>query len=239
MILHLQTWNDFTASYSTFNRIIRAMRVEFHCHSIYSGDCLTKPADLVQVARVKGLGRLIVTDHNETRGAFEAQQIAPELVIVGEEIMTTRGEILAAFVRETVPPGLTPHETLARLRAQGAFISVSHPFDTTRSGGWTLPDLRAIAPLVDAIEIFNARCFLPRFNQQAEAFAREHNLPGTAGSDAHSTYELGGATLDLPPFETADELRAVISRGKVVGSRAPAWVRIFSRYAKLRKKFLP
>jgi hypothetical protein len=34
---------------------------------------------------------------------------------------------------EEVPPGLTPHEAIRRLRDQGAFISVSHPFDTTRS----------------------------------------------------------------------------------------------------------
>lgn len=215
------------------------MRVEFHCHTNYSKDSLTRPAELVRVARAQGLGRLIVTDHNETRGAFEAQQIAPELVIVGEEIMTTRGEILAAFVSETVPPGLSPTETIARLRAQGAFISVSHPFDTTRSGGWKLPDLREIAPLVDAIEVFNARCFPTSFNQQAAQFAQAHNLPGTAGTDAHAARELGKTFVELPPFSSADELRSIISLGKINGVSAPLWVRLFSRYATVRKKILP
>ena len=70
--------------------------------------------------------------------------------------MTTGGEILAAFVTEEMSPFLTPQETIRRLRDQGAFISVAHPLDDHR--GWSLEALEAITPLVDAIEVFNARC---------------------------------------------------------------------------------
>ncbi len=79
---------------------------------------------------------MVVTDHNTIAGARAAQELDPELVIVGEEIKTTRGEILAFFVSEEVPAGLTPQETIARLKDQGAFISVSHPFDIYRGGHW-------------------------------------------------------------------------------------------------------
>ena len=72
------------------------------------------------------------------------QKLAPDLVIVGEEIMTDRGEILGYFMRESIPAGLTPDETIRRLRDQGAVISVSHPFDRLRKGAWHEEDLLKI-----------------------------------------------------------------------------------------------
>src|SRR5690349_20630400 len=132
--------------------------VELHSHTIVSEDCLMRPADIVRTCRARGINRLAVTDHNRIRGALEMQTLAPDLVIVGEEIMTTQGELLGYFLKEEIPAGLTPADTIARLRAQGAAISVSHPFDRLRKGAWREPDLSAILPLVDAIEVFNSRC---------------------------------------------------------------------------------
>src|SRR5512140_1802631 len=199
------------------------LRTEFHCHTMFSKDSLTAPGALVEACRHKGIDRVIVTDHDNIRGGVAAHAIDPERVIVGEEIMTTRGEILAAFVKEEVPPRLTPQETIQRLRDQGAFISVSHPFDAWRSGGWDEPDLLEIVPLVDAIEVFNSPCVKPEFNDQAMAFAREHDLAGTVGSDAHAPFELGRSALLLEPFEDADGLRRVI-RAAVPQTRiSPPW----------------
>jgi predicted metal-dependent phosphoesterase TrpH len=212
------------------------LHVEFHCHTIFSKDSLTRPERLVQVARQKSLGRVVVTDHNTIAGAVRARQIDPDLIIVGEEIMTTRGEILAAFLTEEIPARLTPQETIRRLRDQGAFISVSHPFDALRKGGWDLPDLLEIIPLVDAIETFNARCMNPAFNTRAQDFARERSLPGTVGSDAHTTMELGRATLALEPFSDADGLRGVIRHGQPRVRLSSPLIHITSRFAKTVKK---
>ena len=208
--------------------------VDFHCHTNVSKDSLTIPDQLIVAARRKKLDRVVVTDHNTIAGALAAHALDSELVIVGEEIKTTRGEILAAVVTEEIPRGLSPQETIKRLRGQGAFISVSHPFDV-RSGAWALADLLEIVPLVDAIEVFNSRCMKPDANQLAMEFARQHNLAGTVGSDAHAAFELGNARLELPPFDGPDELRKVIREGKVQGRLAPFWVHFVSRYARLRK----
>jgi hypothetical protein len=212
------------------------LRVEFHCHTIASKDSLTRPIQLVSASRRKGLDRVIVTDHNSIAGARAAQRMDPELVIVGEEIMTTRGEILAAFVEEEIQPGLTPEDTIRRLRAQGAFISVSHPFDRLREGGWKLDDLLVILPLVDAIEVFNSRCMRKTFNAEAQEFARLQDVPGTVGSDAHAAFELGRSILLLEQFEDADGLRRVIRAGQPVTRWSPPWFHLSSRYASLRKK---
>lgn len=210
-------------------------RVEFHCHTIFSKDSLTTPKRLVQTCHHKGIDRVVVTDHNSIAGARAAQALDPELVIVGEEIMTTGGELLAAFVTEEIPAGLEPLEAIRRLKEQGAFISVSHPFDVYRSGHWAEADLLEILPLVDAIEVYNSRCWSPEFNLQARQFAEEHSIPGTVGSDAHAALELGRSILELEPFQGPDGLRKVIRLGKPKVRWSPPWFHLLSRYAILLK----
>ncbi len=212
------------------------IRLEFHAHTVYSKDSLTTPAALLAACRRKGIQRIVITDHNTIAGALVAQKLDPERIIVGEEIMTTGGELLAAFVREEIPPGLPPHETIHRLRGQGAFISVSHPFDVTRKGHWSPELLQEIAPLVDAIEVFNSRCILPLYNQQAQAFARQHQLAGTAGSDAHTAWELGRASMLLPPFQDAPGLIQSLAHMQPQVRLSPFWIHFTSRYAVWRKK---
>ncbi|GAB4503350.1 MAG: PHP domain-containing protein [Anaerolineales bacterium] len=212
-------------------------KVEFHCHTLYSKDSLARPETLLAACRRKGIDRLVVTDHNTIAGALAVQRLDPELVIVGEEIMTTGGELLAAYVTEEVPPGLSPQETIQRLKEQGAFISVSHPFDVFRSGHWKEADLLAILPAVDAIEVFNARCWSPAFNRQAQAFAERHHLAGTVGSDAHAALEVGRAVLLLEQFEGPEEMRAVLWRGIPQARWSPPWFHVISRYAAWRKNW--
>lgn len=192
--------------------------------------------DLIKAARRKGLDRLVITDHNTIAGALEAQAIDPQLIIVGEEIMTTKGEILAAYVREQIPPFLSPQETIDRLKDQGAFISVSHPFDAMRSGGWNENDLLEIIPFVDAIEVYNSRCMMPRFNRLARNFAEQHNLAGTVGSDAHAAFEVGRSVLLLEQFSGPAEMRSVIRRAQFRVKWSPWWFHLTSRYASLKKK---
>jgi len=213
------------------------MFIDFHSHTFASKDSLTRPADLIRAARRNGLSRLVVTDHNSIAGARAAFELDPQLIIVGEEIMTTQGEILAAFVREEIPALLSPQETIRLLRAQGAFISVSHPFDEWRKGGSQEKDLLEILPLVDAIEVFNSRCMLARFNQKAKEFAARHHVPVTVGSDAHAAFEVGRAALRVDSFEDADSLRRALGSASVAAARSSSWgVHLFSRYASLRKK---
>jgi len=210
--------------------------VEFHCHTHASKDSLTRPADLISAARRKGIGRVIVTDHNSIIGAREARAIDPELIIIGEEIMTTKGEILAAYVQELISANLSPKETIDILKEQGAFISVSHPFDEMRKGGWQENDLLEILPFVDAIEVYNSRCMFPRFNRRAGLFAQKHNIAGTVGSDAHAAFELGRSVLLLDQFTGPEELRQVIRAAKMKVKWSPWWFHLISRYASSKKK---
>ena len=146
---------------------------------------------------------------------------------------------LMTRLKEIDSPYLQDLEWLIAQRDQGAFISVSHPFDVLRKGHWQVDELTEILPLIDAIETFNARCMRPQFNQQAHDFASQHDIPGTAGSDAHSLREIGKATFTVPDFSTAGELRSVIRQAEFQASMSSPLIHFTSRWAVWRKQMNP
>jgi predicted metal-dependent phosphoesterase TrpH len=209
--------------------------VELHSHTCYSKDSLILPEQLLKVCEQRGIDRIAITDHNSIEGALQAAALEPQRVIVGEEIMTTRGELLAYFVKEWVPPGLTPKETIDLLRDQGALISVSHPYDSIRSGSWREADLLEILPWVDAIEVYNARTLTNGPNRKAQRTASEANLLRTAGSDAHALREVGTTVMRLSPFEDAEGMRRALKGAEIIGRLSSPLVHLLSRYASMRK----
>lgn len=211
------------------------IKVDFHTHTRFSIDSKTDPIHLVERALAAGLDKIVISDHNSIGGAILAQKAFPNHVIVGEEIRTPEGEILAAFVTEEIPRYTPPLEAIKRFKDQGAFIALSHPFDPHRSS-WSEKTLNTIIPMLDAIEVFNARCTKPSYNTDALEFARKHNLPGLAGSDAHFVEELGKAYTILPPFGTAEELRQVITQSEIVGSLTSFSAHLRSSFTKFCKK---
>lgn len=211
-------------------------KVELHCHTHYSKDCLVSVDTFLRTCRKRGLDRVFVTDHNTAAGALLMAKQAPDLIVPGEEIMTTQGELLAYFVRESIPPGLTPDETIRRLRNQGAFISVSHPYDRLRKGAWLEADLLAIIDRVDALEVFNSRCIFPADNRKAAELAATHHKPGTVGSDAHIPFELGRAALRMPPFSGPEDFAQSLAAARQEVRLSPLWVHLGSSIAKWLRK---
>jgi predicted metal-dependent phosphoesterase TrpH len=211
------------------------IKVELHCHTYRSPDSLMMPDRILQICRQRGIDLIAITDHNSIAGALEAAAIDPQRVIVGEEIKTTKGELLAFFVREEVPGGLPPLQAIDLLRSQGALISVSHPLDPMRSKTWTEQELRQILPYVDALEVFNARTMLARADRKTLAITAEAGLMKTAGSDAHAYCEIGRATMRLPAFEDVEGMRQALPEAEIVGRRSSPLVHFCSRYATFRK----
>jgi len=215
-------------------------KVDLHSHTIYSKDCLTQTAKLLEKARKLGLDRIAITEHNRLDGALAAKALDPELVIVGEEIKTTHGEIIAYFVQEEVPAGLSPQETVDRLHEQGAVISIPHPLDSLRRSAMGLDNVLTIIDQVDALEGLNARCVRPEDNDAAIALAQKHGKLLTAGSDAHTTYEVGRCYLTMPPFEdNPASFLAALQGAKPIGEVSPFWPHFVSTYAKWHKRIFP
>lgn len=212
------------------------LRADLHCHTIYSKDSLTPLEAVIRACQRRGIRRIAITGHNTVEGALRLRDLAPELVIVGEEIKTTHGEIQAFFIEQRIPPGLSPEETIARIREQGGVVGVSHPLDPTRGEAMGEANLRRIVHLVDCIEVFNARTTFAAHNRRAADFARAHGLPGTAGSDAHTAFEIGRAYVEMPAFDDPTSFLAALAQGRVVGRESLPLVHLFSRWATFRKR---
>lgn len=74
-------------------------RADTHLHTYYSGysnyrflkfpESVTKPDEMVEIARRNGINTLCVTDHDAVKGAFIAKEYARKYddftVIIGEE----------------------------------------------------------------------------------------------------------------------------------------------------------
>jgi predicted metal-dependent phosphoesterase TrpH len=225
----------------------RTYRVDLHAHTGHSKDSLCPAGELLDAAVRRGLSGLAVTDHDTLDGAAQAlalverqpQRYAGLTVLPGEEVKTLEGELIALFIQETIPPRLTPEETIRRIRDQGGLVLVPHPFDRIRGSRLRAEALERVAHLLDGIEVFNARTTIDGDNHQAVAFARRHGLLQSAGSDAHVSWEVGHAyvALDEPPATTPAAFLGQLRRGRIVGRPTNPVAHAFSSLARLRKRY--
>jgi predicted metal-dependent phosphoesterase TrpH len=197
------------------------LRIDLHSHSAWSGDSRATLREIIDAAVAADIDALALTDHDAIEGALQLAAMAPFQVIVGEEVMTSEGEIIGLFLTDWVPPGRSPEETVEAIHEQGGLVYVPHPFDRVRSSSTLRPPaLQRIALSVDIVEVYNARCLLGQFNRQAAAFAAEHGLARGAGSDAHRAAHIGMALVEVPAFDgTAHGLLRSLADGEVQGRR--------------------
>jgi predicted metal-dependent phosphoesterase TrpH len=189
------------------------MKIDLHTHTLCSKDCCNRYDRIIESVKSAGLDGIAVTDHNEFRGALELAKLAPFTVIPAEEIKTTRGEIIGLFLKEWIPPKLTPEETVRRIRDQGGLVYVPHPFDEFRGSRIEREALISITPHIDILEVFNARNAFPWFNSRALEYADAHSLLAGAGSDTHTYREYGKAYVDIPPFSDAKSFLESMRQG--------------------------
>ena len=213
--------------------------VDLHVHTSASFDSIASPESVVKAAAGRGLTHLAITDHDRIDGALQAREIArkhaPELtIIVGQEIKTRDGDLIGVFLEETIPSDLPPADAIAAVRAQGGLVGIPHPFDRFR--GSLLEDdvMASVAPLVDWVEVHNARIMVGNGNERAAKFAAANRMRGVAVSDAHAAMEIGVAyvVLDGDPSSPAG-LLAALPGMELVSGRATFFVRAMTPIAKL------
>jgi len=209
---------------------------DLHCHTSASFDCLASPESVVRAAASRGITHLAITDHDKIDGALRGRDAAPDglTVIVGEEIKTADGDLIALFLERAVAPHQSAQATIEQVRAQGGLVGIPHPFDRFRGSMLKDPRLEAIGGLVDWVEAHNARVVGGTGNERAAEFARELGLPGVAVSDAHSSLEVGVAytVLDGDP-STPEGLLAALTSVELVRGRASYIVRTLTPVSKL------
>ena len=216
------------------------LRADLHIHTRYSMDCNTPLEKIITRCQKMGINCIAIADHGTAEGALEMAKIAPFKVIVAEEILTTQGEIMGMFLKETIPSGISVDEAISRIRAQGGLVNIPHPFSTFRASALENVAIDKMMERgdIDLIEVFNARSLLSRSSAQAQLYAQEHGIPGSAGSDAHTAPEIGHAYVEMPEFTGRDDFIAALKQGKIYGRKTNPLTHINSILARLKSNLL-
>jgi len=212
------------------------IKADLHVHTCYSLDCLTPLEQIIERCLELGINCIAVADHNTIDGALKLKEIAPFQVIVAEEVLTPAGEIMGLFLSEEVPRGLSPDDTISRIRSQGGLVAIPHPFGRPlprNSHALTSPEVLA---KVDIIETLNARTPSSSGIARAWRLAREHGKAASAGSDAHTIGEIGRAYVEMPEFEGPDGFLIALAQGRIFGGRSNSLVHFASIWARIRKR---
>ena len=199
-------------------------------------DCSMPLEKIIKRCLEIGINCIAIADHGTAEGALKMQSLAPFKVIVAEEILTPHGEIMGMFLKETIPSGLSIEQTISRIREQGGLVNIPHPFDMLRGLKLDSQAFEALAGQIDMIEVFNAREPFHGPSTKADTLAQKYDIPGTAGSDAHTIGEIGHAYVEMPEFSGRDDFLQALRAGKVVGHRTNPLIHFLSTWAKLKSR---
>lgn len=181
----------------------------------------------------------MICDHNTIKGVSAFKRVLSpneEFIFVpGIEISTNRGEIIGAWIEEDLSTSDFP-DVAEEIREQGGMVIVPHPYDAFRGKKFKIK--KTDLPFIDAIEVFNSRCFLSRANKKATQFAEKHSLKRTAGSDAHFAPEVGNAWISFNG-STAEEFQQVLKKGEITtaGKRTPLSVLLYAFSHRVKRLF--
>lgn len=208
-------------------------KVDTHTHTNYSGfnmlgplrfpESVLSPEGQVDCARRNGMDVLCVTDHNEVAGAFIAEKYAKKCgdieIVVGDEVMTDRGEVIGLWLTEKPKKFLSPEETVDIIHEQGGLAIAPHPFSVHVDG---MQEKIFELPL-EGFEVMNGGHPDPYSNLFAQKIMDLY--PGrwaaTSGSDAHSVWTAGYNWTEFPGT-TAEEFRKAILHKTTVAKGVPA-----------------
>jgi predicted metal-dependent phosphoesterase TrpH len=160
-----------------------------------------------------------LTDHEGIDGA-ESLLEAGQPAVIGQEILTTEGELVGLFLKESVPSRLSPEGTVDAVKEQGGLVYLEHPYDTGRRN-LREAAIERIAGQIDIVEVFNGRS-QPEANRLAEELRGTLGVAAGAGSDAHTLREIGTVYVEMEAFDGAHDFLVKLRTGKVV-TRGRRW----------------
>ena len=189
--------------------------IDLHIHSHHSKDSISKPKDIIKMAKKHGLTCIAITDHNSIMGGIEAQRLVkndPDMtIIIGSEIKTNCGDIIGLFLNTNIE-SYDYKSVIKEIKSQGGLTILPHPYrDHTH--------LREVAPLVDAIEVWNSRSHF-HSNVKASLLAEEFNKKITHGSDAHTLSEIGNVKVEVHSTRDLWEADTIMKPISLKGSRS-------------------
>jgi predicted metal-dependent phosphoesterase TrpH len=183
---------------------------DLHIHTTCS-DGAASPEQVARVLASSDLAVAAVTDHDTVDGALRVREAlagrGPE-IIVGTEVTSADGHLLALFVDRAVPKGRTAEETVELVHERGGLAIAAHPYFPVHSLG----DLAGRLPF-DAVEVANGTPLGELANRRARRALAGSARAVVGGSDAHVLAAIGHVQT-LFPGRSAADLRTAIERGQ-------------------------
>ncbi len=194
-------------------------RADLHIHTRVSDGLATVEQTIDHIAASGALDVVAITDHEDARGGHLAREYAasrslPLEVIVGAEVTTMQGHLLALFIEEAPKSFRGIEATLYDIHRQGGIAIVPHPMSwLTRSLSRRTID-RICARnepgiTFDAIELANPSPAGRATGAKATSANRRWRLPAVGSSDAHHLPHIGAGWTDFGG-EGASGLRSAI-----------------------------
>ena len=196
-------------------------KADLHIHSEWSDGLPSVCEILEHVEQHTDLDLIAITDHDMIEGAFEAREIVAQKnyrfdVIVGMEVTTLEGHLLAYDLQKPLRMMKPLDWTIRAIRDQGGWCLLPHPMSPLiRSVGRrgilrVMRDTRS-GICFDGIEIINPSIAGKVSAHKVKRFNRdEGRLPETGGSDSH-TLPLIGSAYTTFEGQTAADLRRSLS----------------------------
>jgi hypothetical protein len=206
----------------TADPLARLGRADLHIHTLASDGTASVADILGRVEREGVLDLIAIADHERIDAAIAARQMARDQglrvgVIVGEEISTRGGHLLALFLERPVPALRSLAWSIAAVHDQGGLAVPAHPLVPYPlcAQGFVLRRLLSSddpAQRPDALETFNPTALGRYRHGQVVRFAAEHGLAQVGNSDAHAIEAIGTGWTSFPG-RTEEDLRAAIAAG--------------------------
>lgn len=201
------------------------MRLECHVHTKYSRDSFQFHWLLYVMCRIKKINCIAITEHNRIDGAKAFDQYCRSRggkvkVIIGEEIMTTEGEIIGLFIDELVNPFMSVEETIIDIKKQNGIVYIPHPYDLKRSDTVLKENaIKKYSNLFDVMEVHNGRNVSKEYDEKQMALSKKYNIMPIIGSDAHTFFEIGRNYLVMPDIViTANNFKRELQKATFVCS---------------------
>jgi predicted metal-dependent phosphoesterase TrpH len=197
-------------------------RADLHIHTTASDGVADVVAIVEAAAARDDLDVIAITDHERIDAALAGRSIARDRglsvdVIVGEEVTTLGGHLLALYIETPIRPYRSLRRTIAEVHEAGGLAIPAHPLVPYPlcAQGWVLRRLLddpddAVRP--DAIETFNPTALGRPWHDRVVRFADDQHLPHIGNSDAHALEAVGVGWTTFPG-RSAEELRAAILAG--------------------------
>jgi predicted metal-dependent phosphoesterase TrpH len=199
------------------------MILDPHIHSTYSSDSTASPRDIIKRAKKIGLDAIAIADHNTIKGSLitieEAKDFEDFVVVPAVEVSSSKGHIVALGIKEDVEKGLSPEDTIEKIRSLGGIAVAAHPFVSYRDG--LCDNVKELD--IDAIETLNSRYIFGYSNWKAKNLAERRNLPEIGSSDAHFIGAIGSCVTEFEADFSCESIIEAILSGKtsVYGDRTP------------------